>query len=266
MLVNDSKNITFDLKINYRFIQSILFVTEKIITQFLFLDEYYSDYLNTLNANVGHNLTYYELFQNTLGNFRDLKTQVSLYINVNPNIYVEQMYLNNIIPLVRKSFLSLGFFLYYFSSFFYGSNITTFTLETFEIIESNEIITVEQNKSGIFNLMKKNNTFFLTLTLNILGKIFQSFHSYATSLFSKLDNQSETIFDLTQILIPNFFLLIDKIANYFEFLFYDLEIIRNYKIQILTTEISERFRSRARETYKFIIDLEIILADILNSL
>ena len=161
MLVNGTKNITFDLKINYRIVQSIQFFSNKILTQLQFLDEYYKDYFINLNENIGHNISFYELFILLKKDFNDLRTQSTLYIKVNPNIYVEQMYLNNIIPLVKKSFLSFGFFIYYFSLFFYGSPIVEFSFDTYTITETDKIIETNINSSGIFNLMSRNNTNFL---------------------------------------------------------------------------------------------------------
>lgn len=266
MLVNGTKNITFDLKINYRIVQSIQFFSNKILTQLQFLDEYYKDYFINLNENIGHNISFYELFILLKKDFNDLRTQSTLYIKVNPNIYVEQMYLNNIIPLVKKSFLSFGFFIYYFSLFFYGSPIVEFSFDTYTITETDSIIETDINNSGIFNLMSKNNTYYLSLTFNIFSKLFQDFYSFLISLFTKLDNRSEYISNLTQVLIPNFIQQLDKITNLFQFSYFDLEIIRNNTTDIFTKEISIRFRNRIKEIYEFIHEFQNNISDILNLL
>ena len=266
MLLNGTKNITFDLKINYRIVQAIQFFSNKILTQLLFLDEYYRDYLKILNENIGHNTSFYQLFLLLKKNFNDLRTQATLYVNVNPNIYVEQMYLNNIIPLVKKSFLTFGFFIYYFSLFFYGSPIVEFSFDTYTITETGTIIETNFNSIGIFNLMSKNNTYYLSLTLNIFSKIFQDFYSFIISLFSKLDNNSEFISNLTQILIPSFIQKLDKITNTFQFSYFDLEIIRNDVLNIFTKEISIRFRNRIKIIYELLNEFQVNISNILDLL
>lgn len=266
MLVNGTKNITFDLKINYRNVQSIQFLSNKISEQLQFLDEYYKDYLENLNENIGHNTTFYDLFLKVKNEFLQLRTQSTLYIKVNPNIYVEQMYLNNIIPLVKKSFLSFGFFIYYFSLFFYGSPIVEFSFDTYTITETDKIIETNINNSGIFNLMSRNNTYYLSLTLNIFSKLFQDFYSFLISLFTKLDNRSEYISNLTQVLIPNSIQQIDKMTNLFQFSYFDLEIIRNNTTDIFTKETSIRFRNRIKEIYESMNEFQNNILDILNLL
>lgn len=266
MLVNGTKNITFDLKINYRIIQSIQFFSNKIYEQLLFLDEYYKDYFDNLNENIGHNTTFYDLFLKLKHEFLQLRTQSTLYIKVNPNMYVEQMYLNHIIPLVKSSFQLFSFFIYYFSVFFFGSPVVNFSFDTYEIIETGSIIETDKNNKGIFNLMTKNNTYYLSLTLNIFSKLFQDFHLFSSSLFSKLDNRSEYISKITQILIPNFIQQIDKITNIFQFSYFDLEIIRNEQTNIFTKEISIRFRNRINTIYLLLKEFEKNLSDILNLL
>jgi len=267
MLVNGTKNITFDLKINYRIVQSIQFFSNKMVTQLLFLDEYYKDYFDNLNGNIGHNISFYELFLKLKNEFLQLRTQSTLYIKVNPNIYVEQMYLNHIIPLVKSSFQLFSFFIYYFSVFFYGSLIVEFSFDTYEIIETGSIIDIDKNNGGIFNLMNKNNTYYLSVTLNIFSKLFQDFYSFFISLFSKLDNRSEYISNVTQILIPNFIKQIDNITNILQISYFDLEIIRNDDItNIFSKEISLRFRNRINTIYLLLKEFEKNLSDILNLL
>ena len=63
MLVNGTKNITYDLKINYRIIQSIQFFSSKVLTNLEFIEEYLNEILDVIDISIGHNINFYDIFQ-----------------------------------------------------------------------------------------------------------------------------------------------------------------------------------------------------------
>ena len=244
MLVNGTKNITFDLKINYRIIQSIQFFSSKILTNLEFIEEYLIEIRDVITSNIEHNVSFYDLFELLKKEFFLLLQSTTLYINTDPDINREQIFLNNIIPLMRNALYSLQFFFIYLSKMWFGSKITNFNIETYEIIETEDIISKDKNKKGLINLMTATEIYYISLLLNIFGKIFQDFIGFLVSIFTKLDNKSEFIAVLTRQLIPTFIQKLNLIANTIQFSFFDFEIIRNNPLDILTEEISVRFRNR----------------------
>lgn len=263
MLVNGTKNITFDLKINYRIIQSIQFFSSKVLTNLDFIEEYLNEILNVINISIGHNINFYDIFQLLKRSFFLLLQSANLYINTDPDIFREQFFLNNIIPLMSNALDSFRFFLDYLSKMWYGSPISIYNIETYEIIETGDIIDTNQNKKGIINLMNSTEIYYLSLLLNIFSKIFQDFIGFLVSIFTKLDTRSEFIAILTRQLIPSFIQQLNIIANIIQFSFFDFEILRNNKTDIFTENVSLRFRNRINEITKNIKELNKTINDIL---
>lgn len=263
MLVNGTKNITFDLKINYRIIQSIQFFSSKILTNLEFIEEYLIEIRDVITSNIGHNVSFYDLFKLLKKEFFLLLQSTTLYINTDPDINREQIFLNNIIPLMSNALHSLQFFFIYLSKMWFGSKITNFNIETYEIIETEDIISKDQNKKGLINLMTATEIYYISLLLDIFSKIFQDFIGFLASIFTKLDNKSEFIAVLTRQLIPTFIQKLNLIANTIQFSFFDFEIIRNNPLDILTEEISVRFRNRIEDISKNLEELRININDIL---
>ena len=263
MIVNGTKNITFDLKINYRIIQSIQFFSSKVIGNLDFIEEYLNQIKDVITSNIGHNVTFYDLFQLLKKDFFLLLQSTTLYINTDPDIFKEQLYLNNIIPLMSNALYSLYLFLNYLSKMWYGSTISIFNIKTYEIIETENIILENENKKGLINLMNNKEIYYISLLLNIFSKIFQDFIGFLVSLFIKLDNKSEFIAVLTKQLIPTFIQKLNLIANTIQFSFFDFEIIRNNRTDIFTKNISTRFRNRIQEILNILKELRKIINDIL---
>ena len=263
MLVNGTKNITFDLKINYRIIQSIQFFSSKVLTNLEFIEDYLNEILDVINISIGHNINFYDIFQLLKKNFFLLLQAANLYINTDPDIFREQVFLNNIIPLMSDALHSFRFFLDYLSKMWYGSSISVYNIETYEITETETIIETNQNKKGLINLMNDIEIYYLSLLLNIFSKIFQDFIGFLVSIFTKLDNKSEFISVLTRQLIPSFIQNLNLIANMIQFSFFDFEIIRNNKIDIFTEYVSTRFRNRIQEIITNIVTLNTVINQIL---
>lgn len=267
MLVNGTKNLTYDLKINYRFIQSLQFFSNKVIKQLNLLGDYFSDFSESLNEKIGHNYSFYELFLKTKNEFTQLRTQTTLYINTNPSIYEEQIYLNNVLSQIKKSFSSLRFLLFYYSLFFYGSSIVSFSFESFTVNITDNVIELKIFSPGIFNLMSLNQKYILNSSLMIFSKLFSDFYSFNLALFIKLDNRNEYISNLTQNLIPKYIENLDEISNTLQFSYFDLEIIRNNSIELLTvSNKSETFQNRIKNVFDLLSKLEIQLTEILQLL
>ena len=263
MLVNGTKNITYDLKINYRIVQSIQFFSSKVLTNLDFIEEYLNEILDVININIGHNINFYDIFQVLKRSFFLLLQSANLYINTDPEIFREQFFLNNIIPLMSNALDSFRFFLDYLSKMWYGSPISIYNIETYEIIETGDIIDTNQNKKGIINLMNSTEIYYLSLLLNIFSKIFQDFIGFLVSIFTKLDTRSEFIAILTRQLIPSFIQQLNIIANMIQFSFFDFEIIRNNKTDIFTEFVSIRFRNRIQEVITNVVSLNTVINQIL---
>lgn len=263
MLVNGTKNITFDLKINYRIIQSIQFFSSKVLTNLDFIEEYLNEISNVINVSTGHNINFYDIFQLLKRNFFLLLQAVNLYINTDPDISREQVFLNNIIPLMSDALHSFRFFLDYLSKMWYGAPISVYNIETYEITETETIIGTNENKKGLINLMNDIEIYYISLLLNIFSKIFQDFIGFLVSIFTKLDNKSEFISVLTRQLIPSFIQNLNLIANMIQFSFFDFEIIRNNKIDIFTEYVSIRFRNRIQEIITNVVTLNTVINQIL---
>lgn len=263
MLVNGTKNITYDLKINYRIIQSIQFFSSKVLTNLNFIEEYLNEILNVINISIGHNINFYNIFQLLKTNFFLLLQAANLYITTDPDISREQVFLNNIIPLVSNALNSFRFFLDYLSKMWYGAPISIYNIETYEITETGTIIETNQNKKGLINLMNSTEIYYLSLLLNIFSKIFQDFIGFLVSIFTKLDTKSEFIAVLTRELIPSFIQNLNLIANIIQFSFFDFEIIRNNKTDIFTEFVSIRFRNRIQEVITNVVSLNTVINQIL---
>lgn len=238
-----AKIVAYDTKINFRLVQFFKFFSEKLSFNFLFMNAYYNDMLDTVSSNVGHNKTHYELFIQTQLLVEELKIVTTEYIDANPTITEEAEYLSRVNDAVEVCLLSLSQYIHNFGFLWLDSKIYNYG-DDYSIDETDASIDTCSKEKGIINIM---NTRQLSITYNIINvivKIIEQSNNYYASIFQKLDNNNDNIAQITQVLFPELTDELEQMVYYSYFASIDFNIITLNRENILGKDINNDFTNK----------------------
>lgn len=258
-----TKIVSYDTRINYRLVQFFQFFSQKLFLYFSFMDSYYKDILDSVNTNVGHNKTHYELFLQTQTLVQTLETVTTTYVETNPSIYDETPYLSAVNNVMEECLLSFSQYVHNFSVLWLQSRIYNYG-DDYSITETDSYIDTCSKERGIINIM---NTRQLSITFNIINvlvKIIEQSNNYYSSLFQKLDKNNDNISQITQVLFPQLTETLEQIVYYTYFSSIDFNIITLNRENILSTDINKDFSEKMITLSEKIIEMKDIVLNIFS--
>jgi hypothetical protein len=237
------KIIAYDTKINYRLVQLFQFFSQKLSSTFLFIDAYYNNMFESINSNVGHNKTHYELFQQTQLLIDELKTVTTEYINEDPSIYDEAEYLLIVSNAVEVCLSSLSQYIHNFGYLWLESKLFQYG-DDYSIEETGLLIDSCSKEKGIINIMNQKQLSIMLNILNTVVKVIEQSNSYFSSLFQQLDNNNDNITQVTQVLFPELESELEQMVYFSYFASTDFNIITLNRENILESNINDEFTEK----------------------
>lgn len=254
MTITPTKIVAFDTKINYRLVQFFNFFSQKIAYNLIFINTYYLEIINVVNSSIGHSKTHYELFTQFQKSVNSVVLSTTEYLNVNPPLEEEAVYLLNVKDTVKILLCSFSQYIHNFGKLWYREKITIYNND-YTITETDEIIASTSIQLGIINIMNQREIFILYTILTIIIRILEQTNNYFISLFQKLDKNNENIQQITIVLFPKLFVEYEAFIYFLFFSGIDFNIIFNNRENILDTNVNKKFTEKINDSVVKIVEL-----------